>query len=143
MKSPTSLAASPPANEPAKRTQLYTVTITGSALNDNYLCLQYAVSPVPPALIGDRSLHEGGEVGLAVDSRRHVYRGGHTGYRTHASGSCVVGALKIGPAAWAGLGPIRVLYPPFAHTPGLDRILCEVRVIIDATQVLSARIRRV
>jgi hypothetical protein len=33
--------------------------------------------------------------------------------------------------------------PSFAHTPDLDRILCEAQVIIDATRVLSALIRRV
>jgi hypothetical protein len=42
----------------------------------------------------------------------------------------------------AGLGPVRVLFPPFAHTPGLDRILCEVQVIIDANRVRSASVRR-
>jgi hypothetical protein len=131
----------PVEDEPA-RPPRYTVTITGSALYDGYLCLQYAVSPTPPPLIGDRSLHEGGDVGLAVDRHRHVYHGGHTGYRTSRSGSRVVGALKIGPATWTGLGPVRVLFPPFAHTPGLDRILCEVQVIIDAGRVRSASVRR-
>jgi hypothetical protein len=120
----------------------YTVTITGSALYGRYLCLQYDVTPTPPQLIGDRSLHEGGDVGLAVDRHRHVYHGGQAGYRTTRTGSHVVGALKIGPARWAGLGPVRVLFPPFAHTPGLDRILCEVQVIIDANRVRSASVRR-
>jgi len=120
----------------------YTVTITGCRLYDNYLCLQYAVSPTPPQLASDRSLHEGADVGLAVDCHRHVYHGCRTGYRTAATGSSVVGALKIGPAAWAGLGSVRLLFPPFAHTPGLERILCEVQVIIDANRVRSVSIRR-
>jgi hypothetical protein len=137
-----SLAAPSPTDALCSRKQLYTVTITGSTLTDDYLCLQYEVSPVPPELIGDRSLHEGGDVGLAA-GRHRVYHGCHTGYRTAASGSCVVGALKIGPAAWPGVGSIRVLFPPFAHTPGIDRILCEVRMIISTTQVRSTFVRRV
>jgi len=121
----------------------YTVGITGTGLSNGYLCLLYAVTPVPPPLRDDGQLHEGVDVALAVDQRRHVYRSGRSAYRTSASGSRVVGALKIGPAGWLARGQVRVLFPPFAFTPGFDEILCEARVVIDATRVRSTSIRGV
>jgi len=124
-------------------THRYTIGITGTGLSDGYLCLLYAVTPVPPPLQGDDSLHEGVDVALAVDQRRHVYRTGRSAYRTSASRSRVVGALRIGPARWRGRGEVRVLFPPFAYTPGFEQILCEARVVIDATRVRSTSIRGV
>jgi hypothetical protein len=125
------------------RTHRYTVGITGTGLSNGYLCLLYAVTPVPPPLRDDESLHEGVDVALAVDRRRHVYRTGRSAYRTSASRSRVVGALRIGPAGWRGRGEVRVLFPPFAFTPGFEQILCEARVVIDATRVRSTSIRGV
>ena len=120
----------------------YTVAITGSGLCDECLCLQYVVSPIPAVLVGDGSLHEGGDAGLAIDSQRRVHRDCRSAYRASRTGESVVGALKIGPAAWPGLGRVTVLFYPFAHTPGLHRSLCEVRVLIDGTGVRGATIRR-
>jgi len=48
-----------------------------------------------------------------------------SGYRTSADGHCVVGADKIGPAAWTQFGRVTVLFAPFAHTPALRHGLCE------------------
>jgi hypothetical protein len=119
----------------------YTVGITGTGLSNGYLCLLYAVTPVPPPLRDDKSLHEGVDVALAIDQKQHVYRSGRSAYRTSASGSRVVGALRIGPAGWRGRGQVRVLFPPFAYTPGFEEILCEARVVIDAKRVRSTSIR--
>jgi hypothetical protein len=109
-------------------THRYTVGITGTGLSNSYLCLLYAVTPVPPPLRGDGSLHEGVDVALAVDQRRHVYRSGRSAYRT---------------SAWQGRGQVRVLFPPFADTPGFEEILCEACVVIDAKRVRSTSIRGV
>jgi hypothetical protein len=122
--------------------QPYTLAITGSGLYGGYLCLQYALTPVPAELVQDRSLHEYANAGIALDAKRHVYRDCRGAYRTSGSGTNVLGALKIGPADWAGLGRVRVLFAPLARTPGVFRTLCEVQVIIDATRVRSATIRR-
>ena len=124
-------------------THRYTVGITGTGLSNGYLCLLYAVTPVPPPLQDDVVLHEGVDVALAVDQKRQVYRSGRSAYRTSASGSRVVGALKIGPAGWRGRGEVRVLFRPFAYTPGFEQVLCEARVVIDATRVRSTSIRGV
>ena len=130
-----------PEGDPAGTTLRYTVGITGSGLSDGYLCLLYAVTPVPPPLRDDRALHEGADVALAVDQRHHLYRSGRSAYRTSKSGSRVVGALKLGPAEWRGRGHVRVLFPPFAYTPGFEKILCEAHVLIDASRVRSTSIR--
>ena len=130
-----------PEDDPDGAGRRYTVGITGSGLRNGYLCLLYAVTPVPPPLRADRALHEGVDVALAVDQQRRLYRSGRSAYRTSESGSRVVGALKIGPATWRGRGHIRVLFPPFACTPGFEEILCEARVVIDATRVRSTSIR--
>lgn len=137
----TTLPAPEPEDGSDGETHRYTVGITGSGLSNGYLCLLYAVTPVPPPLQDDELLHEGVDVALAVDQRRHVYRSGRSAYRTSASRSRVVGALKIGPAGWRGRGEVRVLFPPFAYTPGFDQILCEARVVIDAARVRSTSIR--
>jgi hypothetical protein len=119
----------------------YTVAVTASSLHDEYLCLEYLVSPTPTVLVGDRAMHEGRDAGVAVDSRRRVYRECHSGYRVSLTGSGVVGALKIGPASWTNLGPVRVLFAPLAHTPALQRSLCEVWLFIDATGVRTTAVR--
>jgi hypothetical protein len=122
-------------------TSRYTVGISGSGLCGGYLCLLYAVTPVPTLLVGDPTLHEGLDLALAIDRRRHLNRGGRIAYRTSASGSRVVGAVKVGPASWRGRGEVRILFPPFAMTPGLEEILCEVRAVIDANRVRAVSIR--
>jgi len=53
----------------------------------------------------------------------------------------VVGAVKIGPEAWPAFGRIAVLFAPFAHSPSLRHILCEVRLIVEDGQVWGAQIR--
>jgi hypothetical protein len=117
----------------------YTVRITGSGLAQDFLCLEYLVFPVPPALLGDDRTHEGDAAGLAVHGAT-VHRCCRSGYRTAADEMCVVGAVKIGPAAWPVFGRIAVLFAPFAHTPRLSRELCEARLVIADGRVRSARI---
>jgi hypothetical protein len=115
----------------------YSLTVLGSQIVDGYLCLQYSVSPVPAPLAGDGTLHEGGDAGLAVDSRHRVYRKCRSAYRTARDGDRVVGALKIGPADWPRLGVVRVLFAPFAHTPEICYGLRAVRMTVDADRVRS------
>lgn len=79
--------------------------------------------------------------GLAVDSRRRIYRECRSGYRVSPTGSNVAGALKIGPAAWVSLGPVRVIFSPLAGTPALERNLCEVWLFIDETGVRATAVR--
>jgi hypothetical protein len=105
-----------PEDPPGDDAHRYTVAIIGSGLCDECLCLQYVVSPIPAVLVGDGSLHEGADAGLAIDSRRRVHRDCRSAYRASMTGGSVVGALKIGPAAWPGLGRVTVLFYPFAHT---------------------------
>ena len=119
----------------------FTVAVTGSGVHDDYLCLQYVVSPTPTVLVADRAMHEGRNAGLAVDSRRRVYRECHSGYRVSPTGSNVAGALKIGPASWVNLGPVRVLFSPLADTPVLERNLCEVWLFIDGNGVRTTAVR--
>jgi hypothetical protein len=119
----------------------YTMAVTGSDIHDEYLCVQYLVSPTPTVLVGDRGMHEGSNAGLAVDSRRRVYRECRSGYRVSPTGSNVAGALKIGPASWVNLGPVRVLFSPLAGTPALERNLCEVWLFIDETGVRATAVR--
>jgi hypothetical protein len=117
----------------------YTVRITGSGLAQEFLCVEYVVFPVPRMLLGDHTMHEGDAAGLAVHGVT-VHHCCRSGYRTAADGSCVVGAVKIGPAAWPVLGRIAVLFAPFAHTPGLSRQLCEARLLIADGRVRRAQI---
>ena len=131
-----------PDESPDHDARAYSIAITGSGIYNDCLCLQYAVTPIPAALVGDRSLHEGGDAGIAIDNHRNVRRECRSAYRVAMTGSRVVGALKVGPAAWPGLGTVTVLFYPFAHTPGLHRRLCQVRVILDGTGVRSATIHR-
>ena len=119
-----------PARESEAADHQYTIALTGSGLWEHCVWLQYAVSPIPDALTGDHDLHEGGDVGIALDGHRHVHHGCRSAYRVADSGARVVGALKVGPATWPASGLVRVLFAPFAHTAGLDRILCEVRLIL-------------
>lgn len=119
----------------------YTVAVTECELYGLYLCVQYVASPVPPQLVGEPEMHEGGEAGIAVDARRRVYRECHSAYRTSETGARVIGALKIGPAPWRGAGRVRVLFAPFAHTPELRGNLCELQVIIDSSRVRASSIR--
>jgi len=128
----------PAGDEP--RDAVYTVRLTGSGLAQDHLCLQYVVFPVPADLAGDHALHEGDQAGLAIDGER-VHRKCRSGYRTSADGHCVVGAVKIGPASWSAFGRIAVLFAPFAHSPALRQILCEVRLIVEGGRVRGARIR--
>jgi hypothetical protein len=120
----------------------YTIALTGSGLHEQCVWLQYTVSPIPYAPTGDHDLHEGGDVGIAVDGHRHVHHRCRSAYRVADTGGRVVGALKVGPATWPRSGVVRVLFAPFAHTPGLDRILCEACVILQAGEVRSAAVRR-
>jgi hypothetical protein len=143
MTATTSVPVSQPEGGGSDTTHRYTVGITGTGLSNGYLCLLYAVTPVPPPLQDDKALHESVDVALAVDPRHHVYRTGRCAYRTAASRSRVVGALRIGPAAWQKRGEVRVLFPPFASTPGFEDVLCEARVVIDAKRVRSTAIRGV
>ena len=46
----------------------YTLTVIGAEIIDEFLCLQYSLSPVPAVLVADRTLHEGDDAGLAIDS---------------------------------------------------------------------------
>ena len=117
----------------------YTVRITGSGLTQDFLCLEYLIFPVPPVLLGDHTMHEGDAAGVAVHGAT-VHRCCRSGYRTAADGKCVVGAVKIGPAAWPIFGRVAVLFAPFAHTPRLNRELCEARLVIADGRVRSARI---
>ena len=119
----------------------FTVAVTGSGVHDEFLCLQYVVSPTPTVLVADREMHEGHNAGVAVDSRRRVYRECRSGYRVSQTGSNVAGALKIGPASWVNLGPVRVLFAPLAVTPVLERNLCEVWLFIDGTGVRTTAVR--
>ena len=130
-----------PEEEPDETAHRYTVGITGSGLSNGYLCLLYAVTPVPPPLRDDRALHECVDVALAVDQQHHVFRSGRSAYRTSGSGSRVVGALRIGPAVWRRRGHLRVLFPPFGCTPGFEEILCEAHVVLDAKRIRSTSIR--
>ena len=122
------------------RDAVYAVRLTGSGLAQDYLCLQYLVFPVPPELVDDHAMHEGDHAGLAIHGS-HVDRKCRSGYRTSANGNCVVGAVKIGPAAWPAFGRIAVLFAPFAHSSSLRHILCEVRLIVEDGQVRGAQIR--
>jgi hypothetical protein len=70
-----------PGESPDHDAQVYNVVITGSGLYNECLCLQYAVTPIPAALIGDRSLHEGGDAGIAIDNHRNVRRECRSAYR--------------------------------------------------------------
>jgi len=88
----------------------------------------------------DHAMHEGDHAGLAIHGS-HVDRKCRSGYRTSANRNCVVGAVKIGPAAWPAFGRIAVLFAPFAHSPSLRHILCEVRLIVEDGQVRGAQIR--
>jgi hypothetical protein len=119
----------------------FEVSITGSALSPGYLSLLYAVSPVPAALVDDGALHEGTHAGITVDRNHRLYRGGHSAYRTSEKANSVVGALRLGPAPWHGIGLVRVVFAPLAHTPGFEEILCEACVVIDATRVRSTAVR--
>jgi hypothetical protein len=121
--------------------QSATLQITGSGLYDSYLCLEYSVTPTPEPLRGCTDWQEGDQAGVAIDKGRHLYRDCHSSYRTSHDGSQVLGALRIGPAAWRGLGPVRILFAPLAHTPLLHGNLCELLVIIDRVGVRSATIR--
>ena len=98
------------------RDAVYTVRLTGSVLAQDYLCLQYLVFPVPPELVDDHAMHEGDHAGLTIHGS-HVDRKCRSGYRTSANGNCVVGAVKIGPAAWPAFGRIAVLFAPFRPQP--------------------------
>ena len=120
----------------------FTVGVTGTGLSDGYLCLLYAITPVPAALADDRVFHEGVDVALAIDQQHRLYRSGRCAYRTSADGTRVVGALRIGPARWRGRGSVRVLFPPFACTPGLEEVLCEVRVMVDSERAHATAITR-
>ena len=117
----------------------YTVRLVGSGVTDEFLCLEYLVFPVPGLLRGDHVLHEGDGAGLALDGRTVNYRC-RSGYRTAEDGHCVVGAVKIGPAAWPQFGRVTVLFAPFAHTPALRHGLCEARLIIEGGRVCAAQI---
>ncbi len=118
-----------------------TVTISGVDLFDAYLCLGYRVLPRPGQLAGDCETHEGEDAGVAIDGLHHVHGDFRSAYRVSVNGSCVVGALKIGPATWDELGSVAVMFSPFAHTPELRGHLCEVRLAIQHgdVQVLSVR----
>lgn len=119
----------------------YYVAVIGTALFDRFVCLQYAVSPVPAALRDDGSLHEGDNAGIAIDSRHHIYRHCRSAYRRSRDGSRVVGVLEIGPSAWPTLGAVRILFAPLAHTAGLDRNLCELRVTFEASRMRTTVVR--
>ena len=95
----------------------YTVRITGSGPTQDFLCLEYLVFAVPPALVGDHATQEGDAAGLAVHGST-VRRCCRSGYRTAADGTCVVGAVKI----------------------GLNRERCEARLVVADGRVRSARI---
>jgi hypothetical protein len=90
-------------------------------------------------LLDDYTTHEGDAAGLAVHGNT-VHRCCRSGYRTAADGMCVVGAVKLGPAAWPVFGRVAVLFAPFAHTARLNRELFEARLVIADGQVRSARI---
>jgi hypothetical protein len=141
MTATTSIPLPQPKESGSETTHRYTVGITGTGLSNGYLCLLYVVTPVPPPLQDDKVLHETVDVAIAVDQRRRVYRTGRCAYRTSSSRARVVGALKIGPATWQKRGEVRVLFPPFASTPGFEEMLCEARVVIDAKRVRSTAIR--
>lgn len=130
----------PAYRDPAYRDPAYTVRLTDSGIARDLLCLEYLVFPVPPELAGDRDLHDGAAAGLAV-AGHDVHRRCVSGYRTAADGHCVVGAVRIGPAAWPVLGRVTVVFAPFAHTASLRHDLCEVRLVVEAGRVRSARIR--
>jgi hypothetical protein len=126
--------------EPSTHTP-HAVTIIGTAVYDDFVCLQYEVAPVPPILVGDRALHEGDDAGVAIDSQHRVYRHCRSAYRVSRDGSRAVGVLAIGPTTGPTLGVARVLFAPFAHSAGLNRNLCEVRLTFDTTRVRSAVVR--
>jgi hypothetical protein len=116
----------------------FSLHVTAADLVAGRLCLQYWISPVPAALIGDHRLYQGRDAGVVLDSRRHVYRGCESGYRTSRTGEHVAGALRMGPAAWPELGFLTVLFAPFAYTRGLTGHLSEIDV-----RIYGLRIRHV
>jgi hypothetical protein len=122
---------------PARKSP-YAVSIIGTAVYDGFVCLQYAVAPVPPALVGNKSLHEGDNAGVAIDSRHRIYRHCRSAYRVSRDGKRAVGVLKVGPTSWPTLGVVRILFAPFAYSAGLDRELCEVRLSFDGGQVRTS-----
>jgi hypothetical protein len=135
-------AYSTPASQQAGRHRRYTITVVDAGVVDDELCLEYEIAPVPASLIDDTRLHEGHDVGVAVDGHRHVVHGGRSAYRVAGDGSRVVGVLKLGPSTWPDLGVVRVLFAPFAHSAGLSRILCEARLIIEGSTVRRMSVRR-
>jgi hypothetical protein len=114
-------------------------SLVGSGLADELLCLEYVVFLVPRLLIGDRSLHEGDAAGLALFGRT-VHYCCRSGYRTSEDGHCVVGAVKVGPAAWTEYGRIALLFAPFAHTTAPRPGSCEARLIVEGGRVRGAQI---
>jgi hypothetical protein len=118
----------------------HTLAVTGAVVFHRYLCLQYVVTPVPRVLRAESSLHEG-DAGIAIGDHGTVYGDCSSAYRRSADGSRVIGALKISPALRPGTSRVRVLFPPLAHTPGLDQALCEVELKVDSDRVEPISIR--
>ena len=118
-----------------------TVDITRCAVNEANLLIQYRVSPVPELLVGDVGRSEGDDAGVAFDSRRRIYTASRSAYRVSADGSVVTGALRLGPAVWPTLGVLRILFAPLAHTPGLQGLLCEACLTVDASRIRTTSVR--
>lgn len=125
---------------PSSEKPRHTLTVTGALKFHGYVCLQYAVTPVPIQLAGDTTLFEG-EAGTAVDDHAGVYGKCSVAYRRSADGQKVVGSFNVAPPLRSGASTLRVLLPPLALTPDLDQALCEVELAITGDQVepVSAR----
>jgi hypothetical protein len=139
---PTPAAGPVRAEGHAHRRYPFEIVLLDCTLSPDYLCLQYSVTPVPEPLIGDLGLHEGDAPAVAIDSRRRVYRDSTSAYRLAHDGTHLVGAVRLGPATWPTFGLIRILFSPLAHTPPVDDLLCEARVILDGDRVRGARLHR-
>ncbi len=130
----------PPANKRRSEALPYRVRITGSGLCGEQLHLLYSVSPVPAVLAVDRNLHEGLGAGIAIDRHGRVHQDCTSAYRNSHHSIELVGRVSLGPSQSLGLGAVRILFAPFAHTAGISNVLCEARVVIDSTRVRSAAV---
>ena len=112
-----------------------TVDIGECGFHDGCLYLQYSAAPVPAILVGDRTLREGSEAGIAIVRPGSPVRDCRTAYRTSSSGAWVRGAVVVGPAPWPDRGTVQVLFALFAHTPTARSSLCRVQLAIDGHRV--------